>query len=107
MSVLGHALANIMKRVLVVCLLHVKGGRSASWVNWAGLGLCTAGLLLYNRGKEASYPQWDSHAAPPVQDPAEISGRLGAVCEIVRWLSAVDNIILSGNCFLSFDLMIL
>ena len=91
MSVLGHALANIMKRVLVVCLLHVKGGRSASWVNWAGLGLCTAGLLLYNRGKKASYPQWDSHGSAPGQGPAQFSGRLGDVSGIRASLLSKDQ----------------
>ena len=54
MSVVSHALANIFKRVLVVLLLHVSGRRSASLWNWAGLALCTGGLLLYNRGKLTS-----------------------------------------------------
>ena len=56
-SVVGHALANILKRVLVVCLLQVSGGRAATAANWAGLVLCTAGLLLYNRRKMSGMPQ--------------------------------------------------
>ena len=54
MSVVSHALANIFKRVLVVLLLHASGRRSASLWNWAGLALCTVGLLLYNRKKMTS-----------------------------------------------------
>ncbi|KAK7091170.1 uncharacterized protein [Littorina saxatilis] len=51
MSVVSHAILNIVKRVLVVVLLHVAGRRSASMWNWAGLALCTVGLLLYSREK--------------------------------------------------------
>ena len=54
MSVVSHALANIFKRVLVVLLLHVTGRRPASWWNWAGLVLCTMGLLLYSRRRMTS-----------------------------------------------------
>ncbi|KAK7094751.1 uncharacterized protein [Littorina saxatilis] len=57
MSVVSHALANIVKRVLVVLLLYVTGGRSVSLWNWAGLALCTAGLLLYQRRRKLSAEQ--------------------------------------------------
>ncbi|KAK7091501.1 uncharacterized protein [Littorina saxatilis] len=51
MSVVSHAILNIVKRVLVVVLLHVAGRRSASMWNWAGLALCTVGLLMYSKEK--------------------------------------------------------
>ena len=54
LSVVGHALANVFKRVLVVVLLHASGRRSASKRNWAGLALCFVGLLVYYRGRMAS-----------------------------------------------------
>jgi hypothetical protein len=51
MSVLSHALLNILKRVLVVLLLQASGQRMASLWNWAGLAVCGLGLLLYQRHK--------------------------------------------------------
>jgi hypothetical protein len=52
MSVLSHALLNILKRVLVVVLLlQASGQRKASLWNWAGLAVCGLGLLLYQRHK--------------------------------------------------------
>ena len=75
MSVLGHALVNILKRVLVVCLLHVSGQRSASWLNWGGLALCTAGLLLYNKGKMTSLQRPGSEDPGMSRGHAEKSGR--------------------------------
>ena len=54
MSVMSHALANILTRVLVVLLLHVTGRPSASQWNWAGLALCVLGLSLYRKRKTLS-----------------------------------------------------
>lgn len=54
MSVVGHAVANILKRVVVVLLLHASGRRRASLWNWVGLVVCTCGLVLYNRQKLCS-----------------------------------------------------
>ena len=61
MSVVGHAVANVLKRALVVLLLQLTGWRPASGRNWAGLALCTCGLLAYNLGKvSASLTPWAS-----------------------------------------------
>ncbi|KAK3781940.1 hypothetical protein RRG08_035505 [Elysia crispata] len=47
LSVVSHAVTNILKRVLVVLLLYITGSRSASPVNFLGLGVCTLGLMVY------------------------------------------------------------
>ncbi|GFN94178.1 triose phosphate/phosphate translocator, chloroplastic [Plakobranchus ocellatus] len=47
LSVVSHAVANIMKRVLVVLLLYLGGTRQASLMNFLGLLVCVAGLFLY------------------------------------------------------------
>ncbi|GFO21486.1 triose phosphate/phosphate translocator, chloroplastic [Plakobranchus ocellatus] len=59
LSVVSHAVSNILKRVLVVLLLYGAGNRSASPLSFVGLIICTLGLLLYawtkrdeHRGKE-------------------------------------------------------
>ncbi|PVD31820.1 hypothetical protein C0Q70_07238 [Pomacea canaliculata] len=51
LDVVSHAMANVIKRVLVVALLYVSGSRSASFVNVAGLMVTIVGLALYVRGK--------------------------------------------------------
>ena len=47
LSVVSHAVTNILKRVLVVLLLYITGSRSASPMNFLGLGVCTLGLMVY------------------------------------------------------------
>ncbi|RUS71791.1 hypothetical protein EGW08_020444 [Elysia chlorotica] len=47
LSVVSHAVTNILKRVLVVLLLYVTGTRSASPVSFLGLAVCTLGLFTY------------------------------------------------------------
>ncbi|GFO46026.1 pyruvyl transferase 1 [Plakobranchus ocellatus] len=47
LSVVSHAVTNILKRVLVVLLLYLTGSRIASPTNFLGLGICTTGLLVY------------------------------------------------------------
>ncbi|PVD31831.1 hypothetical protein C0Q70_07249 [Pomacea canaliculata] len=51
LDVVSHAMANVVKRVLVVALLYVSGSRSASFVNVAGLAVASVGLAVYVRGK--------------------------------------------------------
>ncbi|XP_025089854.1 uncharacterized protein LOC112561519 [Pomacea canaliculata] len=51
LDVVSHAMANVIKRVLVVALLYVSGSRSASGVNAAGLAVAAVGLAVYVRGK--------------------------------------------------------
>jgi len=51
LSVVSHALANVMKRVLVVTLLYLGGSRSATSWNFLGLGLSILGLFIYTEGK--------------------------------------------------------
>ena len=75
MSVPGHALANILKRVLVVCLLHVSRPPPASLLNWGGLALCAAGLLLYNRGTRRSHNQPSTHDSRLTHGSVEQTGR--------------------------------
>ncbi|KAK7484434.1 hypothetical protein BaRGS_00024319, partial [Batillaria attramentaria] len=65
MTVVGHAIANILKRVLVVVLLHVGGRRQASFWNWSGLVMCTCGLVLYNLPKMLSAFSSPQLSAPP------------------------------------------
>ncbi|PVD31822.1 hypothetical protein C0Q70_07240 [Pomacea canaliculata] len=51
LDVVSHAMANVIKRVLVVALLYVSGSRSASGVNAVGLTVAAVGLAVYVRGK--------------------------------------------------------
>ncbi|PVD31826.1 hypothetical protein C0Q70_07244 [Pomacea canaliculata] len=53
LDVVSHAMANVIKRMLVVALLYVSGSRSASGVNAAGLAMASVGLAVYVRGKAA------------------------------------------------------
>ncbi|PVD31827.1 hypothetical protein C0Q70_07245 [Pomacea canaliculata] len=53
LDVVSHAMANVIKRMLVVALLYVSGSRSASGVNAAGLAVASVGLAVYVRGKAA------------------------------------------------------
>ncbi|KAL8603900.1 hypothetical protein ACOMHN_005120 [Nucella lapillus] len=86
MSVVGHAIANIVKRVLVVLLLHVSGRRFATVWNWVGLVVCTTGLVLYNGRKISSSSSSsslvgsstaDSSGSVLVQTVGEQSGKNG------------------------------
>ncbi|RUS71985.1 hypothetical protein EGW08_020255 [Elysia chlorotica] len=67
MSVVSHAVTNILKRVLVVLLLYVTGSRSASPINFLGLGVCTLGLVAYawskryNTARTASSQDYHPH----------------------------------------------
>ncbi|XP_041350694.1 uncharacterized protein LOC121369705 isoform X2 [Gigantopelta aegis] len=54
MTVVSHAVSNIMKRVVVVLLLYLFGQRHAATWNFAGLIVCTLGLMIYVKGKIAS-----------------------------------------------------
>ncbi|PVD31823.1 hypothetical protein C0Q70_07241 [Pomacea canaliculata] len=47
LDVVSHAMANVIKRVLVVALLYVSGSRSASGVNAAGLAVAAVGLAVH------------------------------------------------------------
>ena len=51
MSVVSHAVANIVKRVLVVLLLYAIGQRHASTTHFAWLSVCVLGLAIYVRDK--------------------------------------------------------
>ncbi|PVD31828.1 hypothetical protein C0Q70_07246 [Pomacea canaliculata] len=57
LDVVSHAMANVIKRMLVVALLYVSGSRSASGVNAAGLAVASVGLAVYVRGKAAVKPE--------------------------------------------------
>lgn len=46
-SVVSHAFVNIMKRLIVICLLYMTGSRSASTWNFIGLFICSVGLSVY------------------------------------------------------------
>ena len=50
MTVVSHAVSNILKRLLVVLLLYTFGQRHATPWNFAGLVVCTLGLAVYVRG---------------------------------------------------------
>ncbi|GFR75734.1 triose phosphate/phosphate translocator, chloroplastic [Elysia marginata] len=54
MSVVSHAVSNILKRLLVVLLLYMTGSRSASQTNFLGLLVCMLGLILYAWSKTAT-----------------------------------------------------
>lgn len=60
LSVVSHAVANILKRVLVVLLLYICGNRSASPLNFAGLGVCTLGLMVYTCSKHQIRGSYES-----------------------------------------------
>jgi drug/metabolite transporter (DMT)-like permease len=70
-SVLSHALLNILKRVLVVVLLHVSGQRSASVWNWAGLAVCGLGLALHQRHR---FRRSTDHENGSSQDEVDSTG---------------------------------
>ncbi|XP_055954256.1 uncharacterized protein LOC126831861 isoform X2 [Patella vulgata] len=47
MTVFNHSVLNICKRLFVVILLYVGGGRRASGRNWLGLLVCSVGLVVH------------------------------------------------------------
>ena len=53
MTVVSHAVSNILKRLVVILLLYSFGHRQATAWNFAGLAVCTLGLLVYVNGKTA------------------------------------------------------
>ncbi|PVD31821.1 hypothetical protein C0Q70_07239 [Pomacea canaliculata] len=61
LDVVSHAMANVIKRMLVVALLYVSGSRSASVVNAAGLTVAAVGLAVYVRGKAEGRPEMCSN----------------------------------------------
>ena len=100
MSVVSHAVYNIVKRVLVVLLLHLSGWRLASLWNWAGLVICTCGLFLYNLRK-ISVSMSSQPSSTPASLPTnstnkpESPGKYTAVVMIPRTLMTVANAICS------------
>lgn len=46
-SVVSHAFANFLKRLVVVCLLYMSGSRIATAWNFVGLFFCIVGLSIY------------------------------------------------------------
>ncbi|GFS12635.1 phosphoenolpyruvate/phosphate translocator 1, chloroplastic [Elysia marginata] len=93
LSVVSHAVTNILKRVLVVLLLYVSGSRSASPINFLGLGVCTLGLVVYastKRDKEtvSATTQRDTHE--PVQR-LDLKARL-------KYLLLITCLLFGGLC---------
>ncbi|CAL1548602.1 unnamed protein product, partial [Lymnaea stagnalis] len=52
MSVVSHAVLNILKRLLVVVLLYISSVRVATFSNFVGLAICTFGLVLYSTDQQ-------------------------------------------------------
>ncbi|GFN91116.1 triose phosphate/phosphate translocator, chloroplastic [Plakobranchus ocellatus] len=70
LSVVSHAVANIMKRVLVVLLLYLGGTRQASLQNFLGLLVCVAGLFLY---------AWDKRSREQKNNTGSGNGAFSAI----------------------------
>ncbi|GFO13282.1 triose phosphate/phosphate translocator, chloroplastic [Plakobranchus ocellatus] len=81
LSVVSHAVANIMKRVLVVLLLYLGGTRQASLQNFLGLLVCVAGLFLY---------AWDKR-------PREQKNNTGSGNGVFSAISARSSVTVQGK----------
>ncbi|GFN94173.1 phosphoenolpyruvate/phosphate translocator 2, chloroplastic [Plakobranchus ocellatus] len=76
LSVVSHAVANIMKRVLVVLLLYLGGTRQASLMNFLGLLVCVAGLILY---------AWDKRPREQKSNTESGNGAFFAISALHLW----------------------
>ncbi|GFS26846.1 triose phosphate/phosphate translocator, chloroplastic [Elysia marginata] len=102
LSVVSHAVANIMKRVLVVLLLYLGGGRQAGLENFLGLMVCVAGLFLYAWDKKPR--ETGSNSVGGTKSiPANSSSYLGANGRRVRYALATLCLLLftCGSAFYS------
>ena len=83
LSVVSHAVANIMKRVLVVLLLYLGGSRRAGLENFFGLLVCVAGLFLYAWDKRPKNTDGDSKTSPGT--PSKFDVPFSSIISSVRW----------------------
>ncbi|XP_041351892.1 uncharacterized protein LOC121370608 [Gigantopelta aegis] len=84
MTVVSHAVSNILKRVIVVLLLYAFGHRHATTWNFAGLVVCTLGLLVFIRGKIAlQNTKKEDHKTLDVSKSRKSIGKLAMIVMLI------------------------